>query len=133
MPVPDSIKPAIPSTADPRVLFAAERTLLAWQRSAIALMGLGFVVERFGLFLQLTTHQPLNGSQRGFSLGLGVVLLVLSAAVALISARQFRQIAKNLGPDVVPPGYWTNVGVGLNILIALIAAALALHFMWPSP
>ena len=27
-------------TADPRVLFAAERTLLAWQRSAIALMGI---------------------------------------------------------------------------------------------
>jgi putative membrane protein len=118
-------------TADPRVLFAAERTLLAWQRSAIALMGLGFVVERFGLFLQVMAHQPL-GLQRGFSLGLGVLLLLLGAAVALISARQFRQVAKNLDPVVVPPGYWTHVGVALNIIIAIIATALAVHFLWPA-
>jgi putative membrane protein len=117
--------------ADPRVLFAAERTLLAWQRSAIALMGLGFVVERFGLFLQVMAHQPLTESQRSFSLGLGVVLLLLGAAVALISARQFRQVAKHLDPVVVPPGYWTHVGVALNIIIAIIGTALALHFLWP--
>ncbi|MEP6547246.1 MAG: DUF202 domain-containing protein [Gammaproteobacteria bacterium] len=117
-------------TADPRVLFAAERTLLAWQRSAIALMGFGFVVERFGLFLQMVAHQPLSGSQRGFSLAIGVLLLLLGAAVALISARQFRQVAKNLDPVVVPPGYWTQVGVGLNVIIAIIALALALHFLW---
>ena len=118
-------------TADPRVLFAAERTLLAWQRSAIALMGFGFVVERFGLFLQMVAHQPLSGSQRGFSLGIGVFLLLLGAAVALISARQFRQVAKNLDPVVVPPGYWTHVGVCLNVVIAVIALAFAVHFLWP--
>jgi putative membrane protein len=119
-------------TADPRVLFAAERTLLAWQRSAIALMGFGFVVERFGLFLQMMAHQPSTGPQRGFSLGFGVLLLLLGAAVALISARQFRQVAKNLDPGVVPPGYWTQVGVGLNVVIAVIALAFALHFLWPN-
>ena len=119
-------------TADPRVLFAAERTLLAWQRSAIALMGFGFVVERFGLFLQLVAHQSLSGSQRGFSLGLGVLLLLLGAAVALISARQFRQIAKSLDPAVMPPGYWTHVGVGLNIIIAGISLIFALGFLWPN-
>ena len=120
-------------TADPRVLFAAERTLLAWQRSALALMGFGFVVERFGLFLQTMARQPLGGSQRGFSLALGVLLLLLGAAVALISARQFRQVAKGLDPAVVPPGYWTHVGVGLNVIIAVIAVVFALHFLWTDP
>jgi len=39
---------------------AAERTVLAWIRTGIALMGLGFVLARFGLFLEeLTTCSPI--------------------------------------------------------------------------
>ena len=40
------------SSEDPRVRFAIERTLLAWVRTGLALMGFGFVVARFGLFLR---------------------------------------------------------------------------------
>jgi putative membrane protein len=117
-------------SADPRVLFAAERTLLAWQRSAIALMAFGFVVERFGLFLEMQTHETVFGGQRNFSLLLGVALMVLGAAVALVSARQFRQFAKNLDPAVVPPGYWTQAGVALNLIVAVVALALVVHIVW---
>ena len=39
-------------------------------------MGFGFVVERFGLFVQMVSQQPLSMSQRGLSLWLGVGLLL---------------------------------------------------------
>jgi hypothetical protein len=34
-----------------------------------------------------------------------------------------------LDPVVVPPGYWTQIGVVLNVFIALIALGLALRFV----
>jgi putative membrane protein len=117
-------------SADPRVLFAAERTLLAWQRSAIALLGFGFVVERFGLFLEMQTHGAMFGGQRNFSLLLGVALMVLGAVVALVSARQFHQFAKIIEPSVIPPGYWTHAGVTLNVIVAVVALALVAHIVW---
>ena len=57
---------------DPRVLFATERTLLAWNRTAITLMGFGFMVERFGLFLHVVLRQQSEPLHRGITLFIGV-------------------------------------------------------------
>ena len=43
---------------DPRIYFAAERTLLAWVCTGIAVMGFGFIVGRFGDFLAVASDDP---------------------------------------------------------------------------
>ena len=76
--------PTVPptSTGDPRVRFAAERTLLAWIRTGIALMGFGFVVARFGWFLrELAARDPETIRPNGWSLAIGVGLIVLGGIV----------------------------------------------------
>ena len=45
-------------------LLANERTFLAWVRTSIAVMGLGFVVARFGLWIQELVPRT---SIRGFN------------------------------------------------------------------
>jgi putative membrane protein len=72
---------------DPRVYFAAERTLLAWIRTGLAMMGFGFVVARFGLFLRemalargLPPQKPV-----GVSLVLGTSLVALAVLVHLLA------------------------------------------------
>lgn len=114
---------------DPRVLFAAERTLLAWQRTAIALMGFGFVVERFGLFLRMVAPHRVTPAQQALSLWVGVGLLLLGAAVSLVSALQFRRVLRGLGAAEIPRGYWTSFGVWLNLILAGIALLVAVFFV----
>jgi putative membrane protein len=115
---------------DPRVFFAAERTMLAWQRTAIALMGLGFVIERFGLFMRMLVAggaQPASGSHT--SLIFGVMLLVIGALVALVSALQFSRFLKELSASEIPRGYATWFGPFVNIALAVIALGLAAWFV----
>ena len=114
--------------SDPRVLFAAERTLLAWQSSAIALMGFGFVVERFGLFLQVVARTPPSSLHRGFTLWIGITLLLLGAAANVIAIAQFRRIIKGLSAEEIPPGYWTDAGVWMGIALTAIALTLVTYF-----
>ena len=73
---------------DPRVFFAAERTLMAWTRTAIALMAFGFAIERFGLFLHMFLLSQGDDARRSGSFWVGVSFILFGAVVAALSVIQ---------------------------------------------
>jgi putative membrane protein len=114
---------------DPRVLFAAERTLLAWQRTAIALIALGFVIERFGLVVQLFSRQPIGGGQHEMSMWVGVGMLIVAALISTVSAIQFRRFLQTLSGREIPAGYWPYFGFWINLALSMLALLLAGYFI----
>ena len=114
---------------DPRVLFAAERTLLAWQRSSLALMGLGFVIERFGLFVSALRREGETPKPNVFSLVVGVSLILLGAGIALASSRGYARFVKTLPSQDVSSGYLIGLGSVINLVIAAVGIVLAAYLL----
>ena len=106
---------------DPRVLFAAERTLLAWSRTNAGLMAFGFLVDRAGLILQGARA----ARDAGFWIGLAFILLgvVLSALTVV----QYRRSIAALRPGEIPRGYCVNLPVFMTVAVAALGVALAAY------
>ena len=119
---------------DPRIFFAAERTLLAWIRSGIAIMGFGFVVARFGLFLRLVTAQRADvgaGSSAftGFSNCVGIALILLGVASMFIAALQHRSFLATLPATDIPPSHRHHFAVVVAYSLSVLGLALAAYLV----
>jgi len=112
--------------ADPRVPLAAERTFLAWIRTGLALMGFGFVVARFGLFLQewAALQSVSTPGRHGLSLWLGVSLVIMGIWVNLAAMVRYRRYLAQLATGIVPrPSARLETAVAV-LLVAIGAAAI---------
>ncbi len=114
---------------DPRVLFAAERTLLAWQRSSLALMGFGFVIERFSLFLAAVRNVVATPKPHSFSLLVGVALILLGVGIAVASSVGYARFVKTLPSRDVSAGYLIGLGSVVSLAIAAIGIMLAVYLL----
>jgi putative membrane protein len=110
---------------DPRVYFAAERTLLAWVRTGTAVIGLGFVVARFGLFLRLVEGPAESARHHAFSAVVGNVIVAVGALCTALAAVQFSLFFRSLAPAEKPrPAF--SARAGILLAFALSAAGLLL-------
>jgi putative membrane protein len=109
---------------DPRVLFAAERTLLAWNRTSLALIAFGFVVERAGLLIQAIAPERLSPINAALTFWVGMSLIAVGAFASAYSSVQYLSVLKTLNPLEFPPGYGAKWGVAVNIIVAVLGVCL---------
>ena len=110
---------------------AAERTLLAWIRTGLALMGFGFVVARFGLFLQeLQIAQNISSSQSyGLSLWFGTALIAVGVIVNLFAGWQHVRLVQQLDQGGLTHSRPAAPAVAIAVFLALVGLAMTIYLI----
>ncbi len=122
--------PDVPEN-DPRVYLAAERTLLAWIRTGLALMGFGFVVARFGLFLRELEASNTAATVRPphSSLWFGTALVLFGVIVNILAAVQHTRLVHRLRKGTWSPDQASRSGIALAIALSIAGVSVALYLL----
>jgi putative membrane protein len=111
--------------ASPNDHLANERTFLAWIRTSIAIMGFGFVVVKFSLFirqLSAALSEKIIFAGKSYSPVIGISLVILGALMALLAFWRYRNIEKHL----LRGSYFPSFILLLLMTLAIVIVSLLL-------
>lgn len=95
---------------------------MAWIRSALGLMALGFVIDRFGLvFRQAFPEANPQLYPKAFSFWMGTLMVTLGVVMALVAAVRYFRFARDYHRrGSTRPGHGIYAGVLFTVALALI-------------
>ncbi|WP_372775189.1 YidH family protein [Mangrovibacterium sp.] len=98
---------------------ANERTFLAWIRTCIALMGLGFVIVKFSLFLKQLSlfFETEDFLSKGYSSMVGVVMVAIGVVITILAFLQYKRNEKQLDNNHFVSSSMLSLLVTLIIII----------------
>ena len=109
---------------------ANERTFLAWIRTSIALMGFGFVIVKFALFIRQISaaigSKSVVPPGKGYSAIIGVLMVAFGAIMALLAFLRYLHTEKQLNNNAYAPSKLLSLLLTLFILIGSILLVLYL-------
>lgn len=109
---------------------ANERTYLAWIRTAVALMGLGFVVERFDLFVQ---YLAANGSDAMAADPVakiaGLILIFFGVLVLAISTARYLSFKRLIHDSEEREFASSRTDLVLVAVVCLLGILMALYLV----
>ncbi len=115
----------------PSDFLAAERTFLAWIRTGLALMGFGFVVARFGLFLRALQagQAALAAPTYGLSFWFGTALIVLGVVVNVLSAHRHLRLVRDLNQGGTSWNRPSSLAIAVAVTLAVVGVAMAIYLI----
>jgi putative membrane protein len=120
------------SSDDPRIYFAVERTFLAWIRTGLGLMGVGFAVSRFGLFLREMRASEIHAAVHatGVSEYSGVALVAVGVVVNVTAVAQHIRTVRELREGSWIPGRVSTNAIVLALLLAVVGIAMGAYLLY---
>ncbi len=122
--------PSPPAERHTSEILANERTFLAWIRTSVAVISLGFVIARFSFWLNelvLTTGRSLPFRRTGLSLPIGLGMMGFGALLTILSALRYRAMNHAIARGEMVGNNWlvTLVTV-LTVVLAVVLIAYLL-------
>ncbi len=117
---------------DPRIYMAAERTFLAWIRTGIALMGFGFVIARFGLFLRelnYTSEVPVSVRGPAYSMQIGIGLIAVGIIVNIVSVLRHRRYIEAIDSNQFRGAFGSVFAIWIAGLLAVVGIVMTVVLM----